>query len=142
MQSAVYDYKEPVGVQIATNLFDFIFNKQDRSDTVSLHTYKITTHPKMERSNLLKNREILICSIPVQSSTLVKHVDSALEPSEILSIKFITTPVLFENKINEKVYRISITHHRESNTSGVFEKIYIRLFVPSLNLSFSLKCET
>ena len=60
MQPAVYDYKEPINIQVATNLFEFVFNNNERSDTILIHTYKISTHPKMERSNLLKNRESLI----------------------------------------------------------------------------------
>jgi hypothetical protein len=56
MQPAIYEVKEPQPVQVATNLFAFLFNQHTQSSAVSLHAYKIQTHPKMERSNLMKHR--------------------------------------------------------------------------------------
>ena len=99
---------------MATNLYELIFNQHEKSDIISLHTYKIVTHPKLERSNLYKHREQLCMQNPSTKKYLGQTCKLGEEPTELLSIKLLTSPVLFESKLNDRTYRVSITHHKES----------------------------
>jgi hypothetical protein len=103
----------------------------------------------MERSNLLKHRNQLCMDHPSTKKYLGQTCRFGEEPSEILSIKLLTSPVLFENKLNDKTYRISITHHRETQcrdtlrsfVSDYFYKLLTQVFPVSTSESGILYCQ-
>ena len=76
----------------------------------------------MERSNFLKHRDQLITQSGKPQQYLGQTFQYGPDPYEILSIRLVSTPVQFESVLNQKTYRVSISHSKETDDREVLAK--------------------